>query len=59
VANYRLLPLSGKFKINEIMKANYQILGLAFFAFYQDTLNLFAPELWRIEIKIPPTNHKK
>ena len=40
------------------MKANYQILWLAFIAFDCDKINLFALELWRIKIKITPTKHK-
>ena len=32
------------------------MLWLAFFAFYQDTINLFAPEIWWSKIQIPPNS---
>ena len=37
------------------MKADYQILWLAFSALYEDMINLFALELCQVKIKITPT----
>jgi len=46
VAVSRLLLLDGNFNIFEKKKADYQVLWLAFFAFYKDKINLFVLELW-------------
>jgi hypothetical protein len=55
VAVSRLLLLDGNFNIFEKKKADYQVLWLAFFAFYKDKINLFVLELRRVKIKNTPT----
>jgi hypothetical protein len=38
------------------MKANYQMLGLAFFTFYQDTINVSLPKKFELKLALTPTN---
>jgi hypothetical protein len=40
------------------MKANYQMLLSAFFAFYQDTINVSLPEKFDLKVALTPTNHQ-
>ena len=37
------------------MKANYQILWLAFFAFYCDKINVSLPKKFELEVALTPT----
>ena len=37
------------------MKANYQMLGLAFFTFYQDTINVSLPKKFELKVALTPT----
>ena len=53
-----LLLLSKTFKIFETTKANYHILRLAFFAFYQDTINVSLPKNYKLRVALTPTNYQ-